>query len=114
MVEQLIRNEQVVSSILTVGSIRKTLGGGLTIRPLFLWIDNTSDNNRLENRFKSEHPDHISQTRLQLNIIFGWGFSVQDTLKTPIGANKWMSIEVLEDDLPPSSRTEPSEQPSPQ
>jgi len=25
-----------------------------------------------------------------------------------------MSIEVLEDDLPPSSRTEPSEQPSPQ
>ena len=32
-------------------------------------FDNTSDNNRLENMFKSEHLDHILQTRLQLNII---------------------------------------------
>ena len=87
MVEQLIRNEQVVSSILTVGSIRKTLGGGLTIRPLFLWIDNTSDNNRLENRFKSEHPDHFSQTRLQLNMIFGWGLFVAGYVATECVSN---------------------------
>ncbi len=62
----------------------KHSGGGLTIRPLFLWIDNTSDNNRLENRFKSERPDHIYQTRLQLNIIFGWGLFVADYVATEI------------------------------
>jgi hypothetical protein len=49
-----------------------------------LWIDNTSDNNRLENRFKSERPDHIYQTRLQLNIIFGWGLFVADYVATEI------------------------------
>ena len=82
MVEQLIRNEQVGSSILLVGSICKTHGGGLTIRPCLFGLTTLLTTTGLKTG--SNPSTSTIFYKLGSNSIFGWRLFVADYVATEI------------------------------